>query len=132
MGIFPCLRWYIYKKYKYIYIYIYCTLGIQEKRRGGFTSHGGMLLSPISWYHNRDVWTFVKLMKMIEIMKMMQIPYLDIWSMLLSWQVLHRSNSSYMYWNDLFQKKIKGNWGHNFLEKNRGIFLVFFLLSWKF
>ena len=31
--------------------------------------------------------------------KKIQIPYLDIWSMLLSGQVPHRSNSSHMFWN---------------------------------
>ena len=30
---------------------------------------------------------------------MMQMPYLDIWSMPLSRQVLHRSNSSHLFWN---------------------------------
>ena len=40
-------------------------------------------------YHNTYVWSFLKLMIMIEHIKMMQIPYLDIWSMLLSRQVPH-------------------------------------------
>ena len=31
--------------------------------------------------------------------KKIQIPYLDIWSMLLSGQVPHSSNSSHMFWN---------------------------------
>ena len=38
-------------------------------------------------------------MLMIEDIKMMQTPYLDIWSMLLSGQMLHRNNSSYLFWN---------------------------------
>ena len=36
---------------------------------------------------------------MIEHIKMIQIPCLDIWSMLLSRQVPHRSNSSHLFWN---------------------------------
>ena len=36
---------------------------------------------------------------MIEYIRMMQIPYLDIWSMLLSEQVHHGSNSSDLSWN---------------------------------
>ena len=36
---------------------------------------------------------------MIEHIKMMQILYLDIWLMLLSGQVPHRSNSSRLFWN---------------------------------
>ena len=56
---------------------------MQEKRDGGgFTYHEGVLLFPMSWYHNIDVWTLLKLMIMIEHMKMMQISYLDIWQCL--------------------------------------------------
>ena len=60
-------------------------------------------------------------------MKMMQIPYLDIWSMLLSGQVPHRSNSRQLFWNGLFQKKKQtgGSRGHTFLE-NPGSFSGFF------
>ena len=36
---------------------------------------------------------------MIEHIEMMQIPYLDIWSMFFSGQVPHRSNSSHLFWN---------------------------------
>ena len=46
-------------------------------------------------------------MIMIEHMKVMQMPYLDIWLMLLSGLVLHRTNSSQLFWNRLFQKKKK-------------------------
>ena len=53
--------------YIYIYIYIY-ILGMREKK-GGFSSHAGVLLSPITRYHNTDVWTFLKLMIMIEHLK---------------------------------------------------------------
>ena len=42
---------------------------------------------------------------MIEHMKMMQIPSLDIRSILLSGQVSYRTNSSQFYWNVIFQKK---------------------------
>ena len=44
-------------------------------------------------------------MLMIEHIKMMQMPYLDIRSMLLSRQVPYRTNSSQLFWNRLFQKK---------------------------
>ena len=40
--------------------------------------------------------SFLKLMIMTERIKMMQIPYLDIWSM--SQQVLHTSYSSHLFW----------------------------------
>ena len=36
---------------------------------------------------------------MIDHVKMMKIPCLGIWSMLLSGQVPHRSNSSHLIWN---------------------------------
>ena len=35
---------------------------------------------------------------MIEHIQMIQIPCLDIWSMLLSGQVPHRSDSSHLFW----------------------------------
>ena len=38
-------------------------------------------------------------MIMVEHIKMMQIPYLDIWPILLSGQVPHRINSSHLFWN---------------------------------
>ena len=75
---------------KYIYIV--------NAGEGRFTSHAVVL----------------KLMIMIKHMKMTQIPYLDIWSMLLSGQVPHRINSSQLFWNELFQKKtveVKGGRG---------------------
>ena len=104
-------------------------LEMREKRGGeGFTSHAGVLLSPMSHYHNRDVWTFLKLMLMIEHMKMMQMPYLDIRSMLLSGQVPHRTNSSQLFWNGLFQKKEpnrEGGWWHTFLKKPLELFWLF-------
>ena len=56
-------------------------------------------------YHNTDVWTFLKRLLMIEHMKMMQMLYLDIRSMLLSGQVPYRTNSIQLFWNGLFQKK---------------------------
>ena len=36
---------------------------------------------------------------MKEHIQMRQIPYLDIWSMLLSGQISHRGNSSHLFWN---------------------------------
>ena len=72
-----------------------------------------------------------------EHMKMMQMPYFNIWSMLLSGQVPHRTNSSQLFWNRLFQKKKPsrvcvcvlgqggGGLGRTFFEKNPGIVLVF-------
>ena len=63
-------------------------LGMWGKRRG-FTSHAGVVINVTI-----NVLTFLKqkLMIMIEHIKMMAIPYLDILSMLLSGQVPHRSN----------------------------------------
>ena len=55
--------------------------------------------SLVSQYHNTAEIIFLKLMIMIEHIKMMQIPYIRIWSMLLSGYVLHRSNSSHLFCN---------------------------------
>ena len=55
--------------------------------------------SLVNRYHTIAVRTFLKLMIMIENIKTMQIPCLDIWSMLFSGQVLHRINSSHLFWN---------------------------------
>ena len=79
-------------------------LGMWENKRG-FTPPPPTTTTTIqgyssllSQYHNTDVWTFLKpIMK--EHIKMMQIPYLDIWSMLLFGQIFHRSNSSHLFWN---------------------------------
>ena len=77
-------------------------------------------------------------------MKMMHMPYLDIWSMLLSGYVPHRTNSSQLLWMGYSRKK---NWGvgwlgHKFLKKPLEVFLFFFvpleisgqvkLYPWKF
>ena len=62
-----------------------------------FISHAGVLLSSMSQYHNTDVCSFLKPMLMIEHMKMMQMLYLDITSMLLSGQVPYRTNSSQLF-----------------------------------
>ena len=59
----------------------------------------------MSQCHNTDVWIFLKPMLMIQRMKMMQMPYLDKRSMLLSGQVPYRTYSSQLFWNGLFQKK---------------------------
>ena len=103
-----------------------------REKRVCFTSHMGVLLSPMSLHHTTKVWTFLKLMIMIVHMKMMQTPYLDIWSILISGQVPHRSNSSQLFWNGLFQKKSKqgggvwvGGFRTYFLEKKPWGFLVF-------
>ena len=52
----------------------------------------------VSWYH-KDVWSFLKLMTKIDHIKIVQILFLDIWSMLFSGQVSHRSISKYFFWN---------------------------------
>ena len=59
----------------------------------------GLLPSEPVLQYNCSVKTFLKLMIMIEHIKMIQIHCLDIWSMLLSRQVPHRSNSSHLFWN---------------------------------
>ena len=81
----------------------------------GFTSHTGVLLSQINRYHITNVGTFLKPMLIIEHVKMIQMLYLDIRSMLLSGQVPYRTNSSQLFWNGLFQKKNRGDWGHFFV-----------------
>ena len=43
--------------------------------------------------------SFLKLIITIEHINIVQKPYLDIWSMLLSAQVPHISNSSHLFWN---------------------------------
>ena len=70
-----------------------------------------------------------------EHMKMIQMPYLHIWSMFLSGQVPHRVISSQLFWNGLFQKKKPnrvcvcweggGGLGRTFFRKTPGIVLVF-------
>ena len=99
---------------------------VGEEGVEGFTSHAGVLLSPMSQCHNTDVWTFLKPMLMIERMKMMQMPYLDIRSTLLSGQVPYRTYSSQLFWNGLFQKKTnRGVEDILFWKKNPDIFFVF-------
>ena len=68
---------------------------MEEKKRGGGSS---LVREPVSQY-SCSVRIFLKLMIKIEHIKMIQMPYLDIWSMLLSGQVPHRSNSSRLFWN---------------------------------
>ena len=61
---------------------------------------------------------------MIEHIKMMQMPYLDMRSMLLSGQVPHRTNSSQLFWNGLFQeKKNRGAEDVRFRKKPWNFFL---------
>ena len=69
-----------------------------EKRRGFTPTPLGSCSSLVSQYHNTDVWTFLKLMVMIEHIKI-RIPYLDIRSMLLSGQVPLWRNSGLLLWN---------------------------------
>ena len=102
---------------------------------GYFIYHAELLLSPMSWYHNADVWAFLKPMIMTEHKKMVQMPYLDIRSMLLSGQVPYNTNSSQFFRNRLFQKKNKRGWGHTFLKKFWKKSQSFFCISlypWKF
>ena len=75
-------------------------LGMWEKRRS-FTPNAGVPLpsEPVSQYRCTDFWTFLKLMIMIEQMKMMQMSYLVIWQVLLFGQVSHRSNSRHFFQN---------------------------------
>ena len=89
----------------------------------GFTSHTGVLLSQINRYHITNVGTFLKPMLIIEHVKMIQMLYLDIRSMLLSGQVPYRTNSSQLFWNGLFQKKKQGG---------LRTFFCYSLYSWKF
>ena len=81
-GDFPRLWLYIYSKY----------IG-NAREEGVFTSIRGcssLPSEPVSQYSCKN---FLKLMIMIEHIKKMQIPRLDIWSMLLSGQVPHRNKS---------------------------------------
>ena len=84
---------------------------------------------------------------MIEHMKMMQMPYLHIWSMLLPGQVTHRTNSSCFGVGYSRRKNQTGRrggvgWGHSFFKKDLELLWFFSLLlkvwgktklhSWKF
>ena len=59
---------------------------------------GGFLPSESVSQYRCSVRGFLKLMIMIEHMKKIRIPRLDIWSMLRSGQVPQRSNSSHLFW----------------------------------
>ena len=72
-----------------------CTLG-----EGGFNSHARVLLSLVSQYHKCSCENLPKPDDNDKHMKMIEIPYLDIWSMLLSGQVLHKTNSSQLFWKE--------------------------------
>ena len=96
------------------------------EKRGAFTSHAGVLLSPMSRYHNTDVSSFLKSMHM----KMTQIPYLDIRSMLLSRQRSIQVNCFAMG----YSRKNKQTGGFQdilFLKKSLDFF-CFSLYPWKF
>ena len=70
---------------------------------------------------------------MIEHMERMQMPYLDIQSILLSGQVPHKTDSSQLFWTGLFQKKNQtgreeggvGGEHITFLKKSLEFFLFF-------
>ena len=68
-----------------------------DKRRG-FTPHTELplLSEPVSQYRCMDL---PKTDGNDRTHKKIQIPYLDIWPMLLSGQVPHRSNSIHLFWN---------------------------------
>ena len=85
-------------------------------------------------YHNTDVWTFLKLVIIIEHMKMMQMPYLTYGQCFFLGKCLHRTNSSQLFRNGLFQKKKPNQTGGRerrveailfFLEKPLELFWFF-------
>ena len=82
-----------------------------QEKKGGFTFHGGVLLTPMSWYHNTDAWTFQKLMIMIEHLKMMRMPISAYGQCFFLGKCLHWTNSNQLLWNGLFQKKKPNRWG---------------------
>ena len=91
-------------------------------------------------YHNTDVWTFLKLVIIIEHMKMMQMPYLTYGQCFFLGKCLHRTNSSQLFRNGLFQKKKPNQTGGRerrveailFFEKNPWNCFGFSLCPWKF
>ena len=95
------------------------------KKRRGVTSHAGVFLSPMSHYHNADGWVFLKQMIMIEHMKMMQMFYLGIRSMLLSGQVPYRTKSIASEWAIPEKKHTEGLSLTYYFEKKADFFFVF-------
>ena len=83
------------KNYQNLDIFTPNFLWLGYKKRGGGSS---LVREPVSQY-SCSVRIFLKLMIKIEHIKMIQLPSLDIWSMLLSGQVPHRRNSSHLFWN---------------------------------
>ena len=76
-------------------------LRIWEKM-SGYNPHtyaGVLLPSELVSQYSRKNLPKTDDMIMIEHIKMTQIPCLDIWSMLLPGQVLHRGNSSHLFWS---------------------------------
>ena len=67
-------------------------------RRGGGLVPSDPLPIMTSQY-SCSVRTFIKLTIIMERIKMIQIPCLDICSILVSGQLPHRSNSSHLFWN---------------------------------
>ena len=68
------------------------------EKRGALTAMQGCSFL-VRQCHNTELWTFLKLITMMEHIKMMQIPYPDIWPMLFSGEVPHRSHWSQLSWN---------------------------------
>ena len=90
-------------------------------KKGNFTSHAGVLLSLMSWFQNKDVWTFLKPTIMIEHMKMMQMTYLDITQCFFQGKCLIGLIQEWA-----FPEKCKlGGWGHTFLKKTLDFFGIF-------
>ena len=107
-----------------IYLQQIYILAMWKKRRG-VTSHAGVLLSPMSHYHNADGWAFLKQMIMIQHMKMMQMSYLGIRSMLLSGQVPYRTKSIASEWAIPEKKHTEGLSLTYYFEKKSQIFFCF-------
>ena len=113
-----------------IYLQQICRLGVWEKR-GGFTSYVEVLLSPMCWYLNTDVWTFLKPMLLIEHMKVMEM---------LSWHKVNgsfwasevRTNSKQLFWKGLFQKKTNRGFEDKIFWKKPWNFFGFSLYPCKF
>ena len=94
-------------------------------RREGLYYNVGVLLFSELVSKNRCV-NYPKLMVMIEHKKMMQIPYLDIWSRLPSVQVPHGSNPSHLFWN------LKEPLLAQTLSYKGNVLLIIYVIDWLF
>ena len=114
-----------------IYLQQIYRLGVWEKSGGGLTSHVEVLLSPMCWYLNTDVWTFLKPMLLIEHMKMMQMLS---WHKVSGsfWASAFRTNSNQLFWKGLFQKKTNRGFEDILFWKKPWDFFCFSLYPWKF